>query len=171
MGHIRAVKWRVFSLMAMAVKFFASHKYCERGRNSNLRSCVEHGTNSGASNWWKDFLNGFVADRKRMAQRRDLTRYECGRVTFGLEIAHQLKISRLQSCSYPVHNKNSISRFTQTSNDALFQEVGLLAQSLAVIREYMLRLFSCTHAATHPNRKRYSTHQFINTQSFIPLYA
>jgi len=50
--------------------------------------------------------------------------------------------SDLQSSSYPVRNKNSIQkviyRIHNTSDDALFQEVDLLAQSFSVLHEYML---------------------------------
>jgi len=59
-----------------------------------------------------------------------------------------------------------------TSDDALFWEVSLLAPSLAVLREYML--YFCVPVQRHiltGNVPTYANHQFITTLSFIPLCA
>jgi len=49
---------------------------------------------------------------------------------------------RLQSSSYPLHNKSSICKVIHDSpDDALFQDVGLLPCLLAVLCLYMLHSY------------------------------
>jgi len=65
-----------------------------------------------------------------------------------------------------------IYRIHSISDDALFQEVGVLAQSLAVLCEYMLLIrVPAQRDVLTGNVPSYPTHQFITPRSFIPLCA
>ena len=84
--------------------------------------------------------------------------------------ALQLSSMQFLSCMQQKQFMKVIHRIHNTSDDALFQEMCLLAQSLAVFHKYMLlyRVPVQRHILTG-NVTSDLTHQFFTTRSFIPL--